>query len=226
MVWYITDIQTDAYKLWCWRRLLSPLDFREIKLVNLKRKSTLNIHWKDWCWSWILWPSDVKSLFIGKKSLILRKTEGTRRRGQQKMRWFNSITNSMDMHLSKLRAIVWNREVWHAAIHGVPKSQTQLSYWTTTTTYKLNNYRVTEFIQPNDSQRQELAIFLQLTELTKTTALMNPPAPLEGNTSYFLLSVPNCLIVNWLSLNWIEFTVHYPMHLRFVGAKHILNSDP
>ena len=159
-----------------------------------------------------------------KKTLILGKTEGTRRRGQQKMRWLNSITNSMDMHLSKLRAIVWDREVWHAAVHGVPKSQTGLSYWTTTV-YKLNN-RVTEFIQPTDSQRQELAILLQLAELTRTTALTNPPVPLEGNRSCFLLSFPNWLIMNWLSLNWTEFSVHYPMHFRFVGAKHILNSDP
>ena len=122
-------------------------------------------------------------------------------KGQQRMRWFNSITNSMDMHLGELQETVWDREVWQAAIHGVPKSQPRLSDWTTTTTYKPNSNRVTEFIQPTDSQRQELAIFLLLTELMRTAALTNPPVLLEGNTSYFLLSSPNCLIMNWLSLN-------------------------
>ena len=74
------------------------------------------------------------------KILMLGKTEGRKRRGWQRMRWLDSITNLMDMILSKLWEIVKNREVWHVAIHGVAKSRTHLSNWTTTIISKNHFY--------------------------------------------------------------------------------------
>ena len=96
-------------------------------------KSTLNIRWEDWCWSWSsnIWLPDIKSRLIGKDP-DAGKVEGSRRRGQQKMRWLDSIIDSVDISLSKLWVTVKDREVWPVVVHGVAKSQTQLSDWAKT----------------------------------------------------------------------------------------------
>ena len=161
----------DAFELWCWRRLLRvPWTARRSNQSILKEirpgysLAGLMLKLKLQYFGHLM--QRVDSL---EKTLMLGQIRGRRRRGWQRMRWLDGITNLMDMGLSKLLELVMDREAWRAVIHGVTKSQTQLSDWT-----ELNPRRVMSNKRRSPSALSSPPSWIQMSHLVTLTLLCPP----------------------------------------------------
>ena len=141
-MWELDHKEGWASKNWCfWAVVLEktleyPLDSQELKLVNPKGNQSWNNNWKGWSWNSNTLPTGCEKLTFWKGPWCRERLKIGGEGGRQKIKWLYGTIDLMDMSLSKLWELVMVREASHAALHGVMKSQTQLSGWTELNTYR------------------------------------------------------------------------------------------